>query len=124
MAIQKVLNEFEMIFHLHDSLPPKRSRQHSICLKEGTTPISVQPYNYPQIQKDEIERLVRKMLTAGIIQPSSSPYSSPVLLVKKMEGSWHFYADYWVLNMATVPDKFPIPMVEELLDELHGITIF
>lgn len=124
MAIQKVLNEFEMIFHLPDSLPPKRSRQHSICLKEDTTPISVRLYNYPQIQKDEIERLVQKMLTAGIIQPISSPYSSPVLLVKKMEGSWHFYVDYWVLNMATVPNKFPIPMVEELLDELHGITIF
>lgn len=122
--IQPILHHHLQIFSKPNTLPPPRSHDHHIHLNPTASPINIKPYRYPHYQKEAMTKLITEMLQDGIIQPSTSPYSSPVLLVKKKDGSWHFCVDYRALNNITIKDRFPIPTIDELLDELHGAKSF
>lgn len=119
-----ILYTYRGIFKTPEGLPPQRPQNHAIPLKEGSNPVKVKPYRYPHSQKEQIEKMVKEMLDQGIIQPSNSPFSSPIVLVKKKDGSWRFCTDYRALNAITVKDSFPMPTVDELLDELCGAKYF
>jgi len=119
-----LLHTYRSIFSLPSGLPPPRSHVHSIPLLEGSNPVKVKPYRYPHSQKEEIEKLVHDMLLEGLIQPSSSLFSSPIILVKKKDGTWRVCNDYRALTAITIKDNFPIPTVDELIDELYGACYF
>lgn len=95
-----------------------------MSLLPDAAPVNSRPYRYSPFQKDEIEKQVKEMLRARTVIPSMSPYGSPVLLVKKKNGSWRFCVDCRRLNAVTVKSKFPMPVVDELLDELAGTKFF
>nr|XP_043614527.1 uncharacterized protein LOC122586615 [Erigeron canadensis] len=122
--ITNLLNEFQTVFATPHTLPPSRPHDHQIPLLNDNKPVNVKPYRYPHFQKKVMTQLIDEMLRDGIIQPSQSPFSSPVLLVKKKDGTWRFCVDYQALNAVTIRDRFPIPTIDELLDELNGANIF
>jgi Reverse transcriptase (RNA-dependent DNA polymerase) len=86
--------------------------------------VNLRPYRYSYFQKLELDKIIEELLATGIIRPSTSPFASPAFLVKKKDGSWHLCVDYRRLNDMTINNKYPIPVIDDLLDELHGATIF
>ncbi|KAK1583474.1 hypothetical protein Q3G72_024086 [Acer saccharum] len=122
--INQILTEFDHIFVTPSHLPPFRQHDHQIPLAPNQAPVSVRPYRYPHYQKSKIKKMVKEMLDSSIIHPSCSPFSSPVLLVKKADRGWRFYVDYRALNNITIKDKYSILVIDELLDKLHGAKYF
>lgn len=121
--LDALLLEFESLFAKPVGLPLARHLDHQIHLP-GSAPMDVRPYRYPHHQKDELERQCATMLQQGTIRPSSSAFSSPVLLVKKHDGTCRFCVDYRTFNELTVKDKFPTPVIYELIDELRRARFF
>eukprot|EP00253_Pinus_taeda_P022192 PITA_22192 len=122
--LQKVLDNHSKVFETPKDLPPIRDHDHAIHLILGSVPPNIRLYRYPYAQKSEIERMVAEMLEAGIIQPSQNYFSALVVLVHKKDGSWCMCPDYRELNKLTIKDKFHIPVIDELLDELRGSIYF
>ena len=123
-AVASVFDRFRAVFHLPEGLPPKRPFDHRVHLHPDAKPVNVRPYRYPYFQKNEIERQIKDMLEQGIIQRSCNPFSSPVLLIRKKDGTFRFCINYRALNNATIPDHFPIPTADELFDELGKARVF
>jgi len=113
-----LLHTYQDVFAVPNGLPLTRSHDHTISLITGTDPVKVRPYRYSYSQKEKIENMVKNMLQEGIIVPSTSPFSFPIVLVKKKDGIWRFCTDYRALNAITIKHSFPIPTVDELIDEL------
>lgn len=123
-SVKQLIATYSDVFQDNGQLPPHRTFDHAISLLPDSAPVNSRPYRYSPQQKDEIERQVSEMMAASLVTPSMSPFASPVLLVKKKDGTWRFCVDYRRLNNISVKSKFPMPVVDELLDELAGTRWF
>ena len=101
-----------MFFQNPKTLPPQRVYDHAIPLVPGSIPINSKPYYYSPHHKNEIEKQVQELLQAGLIAHSHSPLASPILLVKKKDGTWRFCVDYRKLNDLTIKNRFPMLVIE------------
>jgi hypothetical protein len=119
-----LLEQFKDIFQEPIELPVEREVDHQIPLQLDAAIVNSRPYRMSFSQKDTMESLILQLLHNKVIRPSVSPYSSPAILVKKKDGSWRLCIDYRKLNKLTVKNKYLIPIIEDLLDELYGAKIF
>jgi len=122
--LSSLLHKYKSFFLPPISLPPPCPIEHHIHLLPNSSPINVCLYCYPHFQKCEIEKQIDELLHTRLIQPSHSPFSSSVLLVKKKDNTWMFCVNFWALNSIFVKDTFPLPTIDELLDELGGAKWF
>ncbi|GJP80846.1 hypothetical protein CLOP_g11046 [Closterium sp. NIES-67] len=124
--IKKLLKEFQDILpdNLPNELPPYRTHQHEIVEEPGSKPTFRAPYRLSPMELTDMKKQTEYLLAKGIIQPSTSPYGAPVLFTPKPDGSLRMCIDYRALNKQIIKNKYPIPRIDDLLDQLRGATVF
>lgn len=120
MEVQALLDKFESVFTVPTGLPPRRQYDHHIPLIPGARPVPVRSYRVAPEMKTEIEKQIKQLLEQGVIVHNQSAFGSPILLVKMSYQAWRLVVDYRHLNALTVKGKYPLPIIDELLDELAG----
>ncbi|CAI7834524.1 unnamed protein product [Closterium sp. NIES-53] len=105
-------------------MPPYRTHQHEIIEEPGSKPTFRAPYRLSPTELADMKKQIEYILDKGLIQPSTSPYGAPVLFTPKPDGSLRMCIDYRALNKQTIKNKYPIPRIDDLLDQLRGATIF
>ncbi|XP_017440990.2 uncharacterized protein LOC108346418 [Vigna angularis] len=122
---RSVVDEFLDVFPEEiPGLPPPREVEFTIDLVTTAAPISVQPYRMSPAELTELKTQIEELMDKQFIRPSVSPWGAPVLLVKKKDGSSRLCIDYRQLNKLTIKNKYPLPRIDDLLDQLHGASVF
>ncbi|GJZ19501.1 reverse transcriptase domain-containing protein [Tanacetum coccineum] len=120
-----VVHEFEDVFPEDLSgLPPQRQVEFRIDLVPGATPIAKSPYRLAPSEMQELSEQLQELQGKGFIRPSHSPWGAPVLFVKKKDGSLRMCIDYRELNKLTVKNRYPLPRIDDLFDQLQGSRFF
>ncbi|XP_057443196.1 uncharacterized protein LOC130734935 [Lotus japonicus] len=120
-----VVEEFPDVFPDDiPGLPPEREVEFAIDLIPGTGPISITPYRMSPLELAEVKRQIEELLEKQFIRPSVSPWGAPVLLVKKKDDSMRMCVDYRQLNKVTIKNRYPLPRIDDLLDQLQGASVF
>src|SRR3954471_13318832 len=124
--VQPLLKEFSDVFpdEIPPGLPPKRITDHQIELEPGSRPPWHPIYRMSPLELDTMRKELDKLLTNGSIEPSTSPFGAPVIFVKKKNGELRMCIDYRALNKITKKNRFPIPLIDDLIDRLQGASIF
>ncbi|KAL8108994.1 hypothetical protein AgCh_025188 [Apium graveolens] len=120
-----IVREFPDIFPEElPGLPPDREIEFSIDLIPGAEPVSKAPYRMAPMEMKELAKQLQELLDKGVIRPSVSPWGAPVLFVKKKDGSMRLCIDYRELNKLTIKNKYPLPRIDDLFDQLKGACYF
>ncbi|KAJ8764775.1 hypothetical protein K2173_009176 [Erythroxylum novogranatense] len=125
------LDDFPIVREFPDAFPdelpgllPVREIEFAIDLVPGIAPISIPPYRMAPAELRELKEQLEELLEKGYVRPSSSPWGAPVLFVKKKDGSWRMCIDYRRLNKVTIKNKYPLPRIDDLFDQLQGARVF
>ncbi|GJU16547.1 putative nucleotidyltransferase, ribonuclease H [Tanacetum coccineum] len=105
-------------------LPPQRQVEFRIDLVPGATPVAKSPYRLAPSEMQELSGQLQELQDKGFIRPSHSPWGAPVLFVKKKDGSFRMCIDYRELNKLTVKNRYPLPRIDDLFDQLQGSCYF
>nr|XP_043639728.1 uncharacterized protein LOC122610835 [Erigeron canadensis] len=105
-------------------LPPHRPVEFGIDLVPGAAPVAKAPYRLAPSEMQELSEQLQELLAKGLIHPSSSPWGAPILFVKKKDGSMRMCIDYRELNKLTVKNRYPLPRIDDLFDQLEGASHF
>jgi hypothetical protein len=120
-----VVNVFPDVFPEElPGMPPDRDINFVIELKPGTTPIYKTPYRMATPELVELKEHIKELLEKGFIHPNSSPWGARVIFVLKKDGTQRLCVDYRALNEVTVKNKYPLPRIDDLFDQLHGACVF
>ncbi|KAD5802646.1 hypothetical protein E3N88_14006 [Mikania micrantha] len=106
------------------SLPPVRPVEFRIDLILGATPVAKSPYRLAPSGMQEFSNQLQELLDKGFIRPSYSPWGAPVLFLKKKDGSFRMCIDYRELNKLTIKNRYPLPRIDDLFDQLQGAQYF
>jgi hypothetical protein len=121
----KVVCEYPDVFPEElPGMPPDRDIEFPIELLPGTAPISKRHYRMDVKDLVELKKQIEELLEKCFILPSSSPWGAPVLFVSKKDGSRRMCVDYRILNEVTIKNKYPLPQIEDLFDQMKGAKIF
>ncbi|GJV99314.1 putative reverse transcriptase domain-containing protein [Tanacetum coccineum] len=120
-----IILDFPEVF-LEDlpGLPPARLVEFQIDLIPGAAPVARAPYRLAPSEMKELSEQLQELSDKGFIRPSSSPWGAPILFVKKKDGSFRMCIDYRELNMLTVKNRYPLPRIDDLFDQLQGSSIY
>ncbi|GJU06762.1 putative reverse transcriptase domain-containing protein [Tanacetum coccineum] len=122
---QPIVSEFQDVFPEElPGIPPIRDVEFNIELIPGAEPISKAPYRMAPIELKELKDQLQELLERGFIRPSVSPWGAPVLFVKKKDGSMRLCIDYRELNKITIRNRYPLPRIDDLFDQLQGAKHF
>nr|GEX16670.1 putative reverse transcriptase domain-containing protein [Tanacetum cinerariifolium] len=120
-----IVREFPDIFpeDLH-RLPPVCQVEFQIDLILGTTPVARSPYRLAPSEMQELSNQLQELIGRGFIRPSTSPWGAPLLFVKKKDGSFRMCIDYRELNKLTLKNRYPLPRIDDLFDQLEGSSVY
>jgi hypothetical protein len=122
--LYEVVNQYDEMFQEPKGLPQKRGIQHEIQLQQHCPLPNIGMYRMSVMENVEIKKKIQELLVKGVIVPSTSPCGYPIVLVPKKDGTWHMCVDFMALNKITVKNHYPLPRIDDFLDQLKDSKYF